>query len=152
MARFFFVARRTQSPLDFDLDLAKNTSEENPVYYVQYAHARICNIIRHASEQGVKIVESPELSPLDKDEELALIKKLLAYPEIVSKAAEYLEPHRLPNYLQELAAAFHRFYHHHRVVTEDKELTQARLGLIQGTQIVIANALALLGVSAPERM
>lgn len=152
VARFFFVARRTQSPLDFDMDLAKDTSEENPVYYVQYAHARICNIIKHAEERGVPFPKQANLKLLGKKEEINLIKKLLEFPDLVSKAAQHLEPHRLPNYLQELAATFHRFYHHHRVVTDDKELTNARLVLIKCTQIVLANALKLLGVSTPERM
>ena len=152
VARFFFVARRTQSPLDFDMDLAKNTSEENPVYYVQYAHARICNIIKHAEERDVLFPKQANLKLLGQKEEINLIKKLLEFPDLVSKAAQHLEPHRLPTFLQELAATFHRFYHHHRVVTDDKELTNARLVLIRCTQIVLANALKLLGVSAPERM
>lgn len=152
VARFFFVARRSQSPLDFDMDLAKNTSEENPVFYVQYAHARICNIIKHAEEQGFKLPDHANLNLLEQEEELALIKKLLEFPDIVSKAAKFLEPHRIPNYLQELAAAFHRFYHHQRVVTENKALTEARLVLIKCTRIVLANAFKLLGISAPERM
>ena len=134
VARFFFVARRSQSPLDFDMDLAKNTSEENPVFYVQYAHARICNIIKHAEEQGFKLPDHANLNLLEQEEELALIKKLLEFPDIVSKAAKFLEPHRIPNYLQELAAAFHRFYHHQRVVTENKALTGARLVLIKCTR------------------
>ncbi len=152
VARYFFVARRNQSPLDFDMDLAKNTTEENPVFYVQYAHARICNIIKHAEAQGVSLQAVAQLELLDKEEELELVKKFLEFPDVISKAAKYLEPHRLPNYLQELAAVFHRFYHHHKVVTEETELTQARLFLVQGARIVIANALRLLGVSAPERM
>ncbi len=152
VARFFFIARRTQSPLDFDMDLAKNTSEENPVFYVQYAHARICNIINKAVAQGISLPKQVNLSPLDKKEELLLIKKLIEFPQTVSKAAKYLEPHRIPTYLQELAATFHKFYHHHRVVTDDVELAQARLGLIKGVQIVLANAFKLLGISAPERM
>ena len=152
VARFFFVARRSQSPLDFDMDLAKNTSEENPVFYVQYAHARICNIIKHAEEQAFKMPEHANLNLLEQEEELALIRKLLEFPDIVSKAAKFLEPHRVPNYLQDLAATFHRFYHHHRVVTEDKALTEARLILIKCTKIVLANAFKLLGISAPERM
>lgn len=152
VARFFFVARRSQSPLDFDMDLAKNTSEENPVYYVQYAHARICNIIKHAEEQGIVLPKEANLDLLDKNEELDLIKKFLEYPDILAKVAGFLEPHRIPNYLQELAATFHRFYHHHRVVTEDRELTLARLLLVEGTRIVLANALGILGISAPERM
>ena len=152
VARFFFVARRSQSPLDFDIDLAKNTSEENPVFYVQYAHARICNIIKHAEERAFKMPDHANLNLLEQEEELALIKKLLEFPDIVSKAAKFLEPHRIPNYLQDLAATFHRFYHHHRVVTEDKALTEARLILIKCTKIVLANAFKLLGISAPERM
>ena len=119
---------------------------------MQYAHARICNIIKHAKEQGFKLPEQANLNLLEQEEELALIKKLLEFPDIISKAAKFLEPHRIPNYLQELAAAFHRFYHHHRVVTEDKELTEARLVLIKCTRIVLANAFRLLGISAPERM
>jgi arginyl-tRNA synthetase len=152
VARFFFVARRTQSPLDFDMDLAKDTSEENPVYYVQYAHARICNIIRHAGERGYALPEHADLTLLGKEEELALIKKLLSYPDVLLSSAQFLEPHRIPNYLQELAAAFHRFYHHHRVVSEDAALTDARLILVECTRIVLSNALALLGITAPERM
>ena len=152
VARYFFVARRNQSPLDFDLDLAKNTSEENPVYYVQYAHARICNIMRHAEEQGVTQVADADLSLLQEEEELNLIKKMLQFPDLVGKAATYLEPHRLPVFLQEFAAAFHKFYHHHRVVTDKLEQTRARLVLVKCTQLVLANGLKLLGLSAPERM
>lgn len=152
VARFFFVARRSQSPLDFDMDLAKNTSEENPVYYVQYAYARSCNIIKHAEKQGIMLPQAANLDLLDKNEEMDLIKKFLEYPDVLARTAGFLEPHRIPNYLQELAAVFHRYFHHHRVVTEDHELTKARLLLIEGTRIVLANALDLLGISAPERM
>ncbi len=152
VARFFFSERRNQTPLDFDLDLAKNTSEENPVYYVQYAHARICNIIKYAEEQGIAQSAKVNLSLLVETEEISLIKKLLEYPEVISMAAKLLEAHRIPNYLQELAAVFHRFYHHHRVVTEDKDLTRARLTLIECTRIVLANALHILGITTPERM
>ncbi|MFQ5677160.1 MAG: arginine--tRNA ligase, partial [bacterium] len=152
VARFFFVARRSQSQLDFDMDLAKNTSEENPVYYVQYAHARICNIMRHAEEQGYTLPDRADLTVLTTEEESTLIKKLSQFPDVVSQAAKFLEPHRIPNYLKELAADFHRFYHHHRVVTENKALTEARLILIQCARIVLANGFRLLGISAPERM
>ncbi|MFQ5752252.1 MAG: arginine--tRNA ligase [bacterium] len=152
VARFFFLGRRSQTPLDFDMDLAKNTSEENPVFYVQYAHARICNILKYAEEQGVVRSERANLNLLKEAEEISLIKKLLEFPEVVSMAAQFLEPHRLPHYLRELAATFHRFYHHHRVVTENKELTQARLTLIECTHIVLANALHLLGITAPAQM
>ncbi|MFQ5865972.1 MAG: arginine--tRNA ligase [bacterium] len=152
VARFFFLTRRSQGPLDFDIALAKDTSEENPVYYVQYAHARVCNILKYAEEQGVRFSEQADLELLNQTEEINLIKKLIEFPEVVSKAAKFLEPHRLPNYLKELAAAFHRFYHHHRVVTENKQLTQARLILVECTRIVLANALHILGITAPERM
>ncbi len=153
VARYFFLARRTQSPLDFDMDLAKNTSEENPVYYVQYAHARICNILKHADEHGRKIpADHADLSLLQEDEEMLLIKKLLDFPNVVSGAAKFMEPHRLPNYLQELAAVFHRFYHHCKVVSSDENLTGARLFLVDCARIVFLNALTLMGIHAPERM
>lgn len=152
VARFFFAERRTQSPLDFDLDLAKNTSEENPVYYVQYAHARICNILKFAREQGQPFSQQADLNLLQEAEEMTLIKKLLEYPDVIAKAARFLEPHRVPAYLQELAATFHRFYHHHQVVSNNSELTKARLLLVEATRIVLANGLSILGISAPERM
>ncbi len=151
-ARYFFLDRRISQPLDFDIDLAKKQSDENPVYYVQYAHARICNIIRYAEEQGVRIESAPDLSPLQHPSEMALIKKLLDYPDIIAKAAESIEPHRIPNYLHEMATAFHRFYHDNRVVTEDNELTQARLKLCQAARQVLQNGLALLSISAPKTM
>ncbi|MFQ6115984.1 MAG: DALR anticodon-binding domain-containing protein, partial [bacterium] len=152
VARFFFLTRRNDNPLEFDMDLAIDTSEENPVFYVQYAHARVCNILKYAEDQGVALSGRADLKLLNQVEEINLIKKLIEFPEVVSKAAKFLEPHRLPNYLKELAAVFHRFYHHHRVVTEDKALTQARLILVECTRIVLANALSLLGITAPERM
>ena len=153
VARYFFLARRTQSPLDFDMDLAKNTSEENPVYYVQYAHARICNILKHADEKGKKVQAAHvDLSLLQEEEEMLLIKKLLDFPNVVSGAAKFMEPHRLPNYLQELAAVFHRFYHHCKVVSNDDSLTGARLFLVDCARIVFANALTLMGIHAPKRM
>jgi arginyl-tRNA synthetase len=152
VARFFFVARRTQSPLDFDMDLAKDTTEDNPVFYVQYAHARICNIIKHANEQDIHLPETADYDLLHEEEEMALTKRLLQFPDVISNSAKYLEPHRIPNYLQELAATFHRFYHHHKVVSEDNALTSARLVLVECTRIVLANGLKLLGISAPERM
>ncbi len=151
-ARFFFVNRKCSSHLDFDIDLAKKQTDENPVYYVQYAHARIFNIIKFAEEQGLALDESANLRLLDNDEEKQLIRKLLQYPEIISKAAEFWEPHRLTNYLQELAAIFHHFYQKHRVVSEDVPLSKARLFLCKATQIVFANGLEILGISAPERM
>lgn len=152
VSRFFFVDRRISTPLDFDIDLAKKESDENPVYYVQYAHARICSILRFATEQGVVIPDTADMSVLDADEEMGVIKKLLEFPEVVSKAAKFLEPHRLTLYLRDVATVFHRFYHNHRVVTDDHKLTAARLILTKATKLVLANGFKLLGISAPERM
>jgi len=151
-ARFFFVNRKSSSHLDFDIDLAKKKSDENPVYYVQYAYARICNIIKFAAEQGLFLDGSIDFNLLIKDEEKQLIKELLKYPEVISGAAKSWEPHRLTTYLQELAATFHRFYHFHRVVSEDEALSKARLILTKATQIVFENGLKILDISAPEYM
>lgn len=150
-ARYFFLMRRMEAHLDFDLDLAKKHSDENPVYYVQYAHARICSILQHAQEKEVKR-ERGDLTLLKESEEIALIKFLLEFPDLVQGAADSREPHRIPTYLQELAGIFHNFYHKHRVVTEDANLSNARLDLCQAVKIVLANGLGLLGVSAPEKM
>jgi len=155
-ARFFFLMRKLDSPLDFDLDLAKKQTDENPVYYVQYAHARICSIVSYAQTQ-VGSLSSREtggydLSKLAAAEEISLIKKLAEFPEVISKAVQFLEPNRMTSYLMELAATFHKFYHEHRVVSDDLALTSARLQLVEATKIVLANALRLLNISAPEKM
>ncbi|WDT81480.1 MAG: DALR anticodon-binding domain-containing protein [Candidatus Manganitrophus sp.] len=150
--------RRSDTSLDFDLDLAKKASTENPVYYVQYAHARVCSILRVATERGLNVEEEiqnaklADLTVLDLPEEQALIKQLSNYPDLLQSAAEVLEPHRLTFYLQELAGMLHRYYFDHRVVTEDLPRTRARLVLMAAVQIVLRNALAILGVRAPERM
>ncbi|MCG3158286.1 MAG: Arginine--tRNA ligase [bacterium] len=151
-ARFFFLMRTLDSPMDFDLDLAKKQTDENPVYYVQYAHARVCNILAYAAEQGHALSRGGEVSRLRAPEEIAVLRKLSEFPEAVSKAARFLEPHRVTNFLQEMAATFHHFYQKHRVVSPEADLTQARLQLVEGARIVLANALRLLNVSAPERM
>jgi arginyl-tRNA synthetase len=153
-ARYFFLMRSTNAHLDFDLDLAKAQNDENPAYYVQYAHARICSVMRYAGEHGVGLPEDPEsaVTGLIEKEELALLKELLLFPQMIQGAARAREPHRIPTYLAKLAESFHRFYHVHRVVTEDRERSQGRLVLCQGVRRVLANGLALLGVSAPERM
>ena len=152
--RFFFLMRRSDSQLDFDLELAKRQSSDNPVYYVQYAHARVCSINRTAAEQGVVLPASgkADLSCLILAEELALAKHLARYPETVVGAAQTCEPHRIVYYLQELAAQFHSYYNRQRVLVEDAQITRARLYLVNGVRIVLANALNLLGVDAPERM
>lgn len=153
-ARYNFLMRRSNSHLDFDLEIAKAQSSENPVYYVQYAHARICSIMRNAVEQGYRIPAYGDirLDLLTTAEERELIKIIDTFPEIVEGSARTLEPHRIPYYINDLASVFHSFYNKHKVVSDNAELTTARLFLIKNTGAVIRNALRLLGVSAPERM
>jgi arginyl-tRNA synthetase len=153
-ARYNFLMRRSDSHLDFDLELAKKQSNENPVYYVQYAHARICSIVRNAGEKGYTIpaYEEVDLRCLKLPEEVNLIKTIIRFPEVVEGAAIALEPHRLTFYLNDLAALFHSYYNKHRVLSDDESLSRARLFLIKTILTVVRNALRLLGVSAPERM
>jgi arginyl-tRNA synthetase len=152
--RFFFLMRSSDSHLDFDLDLAKKESPENPVYYIQYAHARICSVFRTAEEQGIPMPDlgSVDLTLLKEEEEFTLIKKILSYPACVGKSALSLEIHRIAFYLQELVSIFHSYYKQHRIVTENKELSQARLLLLDCLRNVIASGLGILGVSAPKKM
>jgi arginyl-tRNA synthetase len=153
-ARFTFLTRRHDTPLEFDLALATRQSSDNPVYYVQYAHARIRSIARQAVEQGIAVPawEAIDTSPLTEGEEQSLIKRLLDYPEMVRGAARAHEPHRVAFWLRELAGAFHPYYKNHRVIQDDRRLTLARLALCAGVGGVIANGLDLLGVGAPETM
>jgi arginyl-tRNA synthetase len=139
--------------MNFDLDLAKKQSDENPVYYLQYAHARICSILRYAEELGVKdLAAEADLALLTAAEEMALVKAVLSFPEVLESCAMTHEPHRLAEYLQALAGTFHSFYGVHRVVGDDARVSAARLALVKSVQIVIRNGLSVLGVSAPERM
>ena len=153
-ARFTFLTRRHDSPLEFDLAVATRQSNENPVYYVQYAHARIRSIARQLAEQGIEVPawEAIDLTPLRQAEELALIKRLLQYPEIVRGAARALEPHRVAYWLSELAGAFHPYYKNHRIIQDDHALLLARYALCAAVGQVIRNGLDLLGVRAPESM
>ena len=153
-ARYNFMMRRSDSHLDFDLDLAKKQSNENPVYYVQYAHARICSILRIAEERGYALpcYEEVDLKSLTLPEEIALVKAISAFPEVVEGAAKTLEPHRLTFYLNDLAGQFHSYYNRNKVMTEDRVQSTARLFLVKSIRTVFANALDLLGVSAPEKM
>jgi arginyl-tRNA synthetase len=156
-ARFLFLLRHYESPLDFDLELAKKQSNDNPVYYVQYVHARISNILRKAEERGYKDIDWHDdfSSILTLPEEIHLIKLMARYPEVVARSASLMEPHRIPFYMKELAAAFHAYYHDrnkHKVVSDDAKLSAARLYLVSAMRITISNGLALMGVSAPERM
>ena len=154
VARFFFLMRRLESHLDFDMDAAVEQSEENPVYYVQYAHARICSILRHADEKKIASGDplQADLSLLRTAEELELIKKITRLPETIQNAARELQPHRMTVFLREVATSFHQFYHKRRVVTDSLPLTGARLALVKATQIVLGNGLKLIGVNAPTRM
>lgn len=148
-SRFFFLMRRTSSHLDFDLGVAKKETPENPVYYVQYAFARISSILRNAP---IKINPKTDLSVLKEEEELTMIKKLLQFSSVLYTCYITLDPYMLTVYLQELAESFHRFYDRHRVLGDSDTLTQARLNLIDGVRIMLGAGLELLGVSSPEKM
>ena len=150
-ARFFFLMRSYETTLDFDLELAKKKSNENPVFYVQYVHARIASILRKAAETGI-VAEARHLGLLEEPEEIALMKQMARFPETLALSGENLEPHRIPFYLMELAAAFHAYYNRHKVLGDDAVLSSARLVLIRAVQQVIRNGLVLLGISAPEEM
>ncbi len=154
-ARYFFIMRSLDTQLDFDLDLATSHSNENPVYYIQYAHARIYSIYKQAKDAGVDLDidwNTVKWDSLQDEQELALIKKMAAFPEEVQKAAVERAPHRIAHYVYELAGLFHTFYNHCRIIQEDKDLEKARLALVTAVRITIANSLSILGVSAPEKM
>jgi arginyl-tRNA synthetase len=153
VVRYFFVMRSITSHLNFDINLAKSQSDENPVYYLQYAHARIASILRNATADGIAIGrDEAALGLLNTPEELELIKSLLLLPEVVESCAVTYEPHRLAEYLHDVAGLFHRFYHHHRVLGDEPRLTAARLGLCEAARVVLKNGLAVFGISAPEQM
>ncbi|MCB1776492.1 MAG: arginine--tRNA ligase [Candidatus Competibacteraceae bacterium] len=154
-ARFFYVMRKSEQHLDFDLDLAKSQSRDNPVYYIQYAHARVCSVLKQLREKGLSRDEQrgqAHLTRLTEPHEEGLLIALTRYPEVVEMAALNHEPHQLAHYLRELANAFHTYYNEHRVLVDDDALRDARLNLSLATRQVIKNGLALLGVSAPEVM
>ena len=154
-ARYFFIMRSLDTQLDFDLDLAKSHSNENPVYYIQYAHARIYSIYRQAKEAGANLSmdwSDVKWDTLTNEYELELIKKMAAFPEEVQRAARERAPHRIAHFVHELAGMVHTFYNHCRIIQEDKDLEKARLALVTAVRITIANSLAILGVSAPEKM
>ena len=152
VVRYFFIMRGVNSHLNFDLDLATDQSDKNPVYYLQYAHARICNIIKHGDSMG--ILKNSECNPslLNHPSEIALLKQLEKFPEIVYNAHLSLEPHNIANFLHEIANRFHKYYADCRIISEDEELTNARLTLSTATKTVIGNGLKLLGITAPEKM
>ncbi|MEJ2049066.1 MAG: arginine--tRNA ligase [Calditrichota bacterium] len=152
VTRWFFLMRSMESHLNFDLGLAKTQSDENPVYYNQYAHARICSILRNAEEKKVKYTNRDTLYRLTDTSEYQLIKKLMEFPNLVHRCTEEYTPHQLTQYLSEVSTAFHKFYTECWVLTEDNELSQARLALCLATRTVLANGFKILGVTAPEKM
>jgi arginyl-tRNA synthetase len=152
-ARYFFLMRKGDAQFVFDIDLATRQTEENPVYYVQYAHTRMAGIFRTAALEPTRVTgQDVDLSCLGESDEQELMKRLAEYPKVVEKSAETLEPHRIIGYLEDVARLVNGWYHRHRVLGEDDALMQARLGLARAAQIVLANGLTLLGISAPERM
>jgi len=153
-ARFMFLTRRPDSHLEFDLDIVKKESSENPVYYVEYAHARIASIFRQAESRGIPVpdINHVDLSLLSLPEEIKIIKTLVSYPDLIEGCTRTFEPHRITFYLQDLASLFHNYYFHHRILTDNKGLTEARLMLVTGVKNVLKNALAIIGIKAPERM
>ncbi len=154
-ARFFYVMRRCEQHMDFDLDLAKSQSADNPVYYVQYAHARVCSVLRQGAEKGIALEPSPgatHLELLAEDHEQTLLKDLARYPEVVETAALGEEPHQIAAYLRELANGLHTYYNAHQFLVADEALRDARIKLILAVRVVLQNGLGLLGVSAPETM
>ena len=150
--RYFFVMRGMNSHLNFDLDLAADQSEKNPVYYLQYAHARICNIIKRYEAQENPKLTSYDLSLLKHQSEFRLLKKLEQFPQIIENSRTALEPQTIATYLYDTANSFHKFYSDCRVITEDLDLTQSRIALIKGVKIILSNGLSILGITAPERM
>jgi arginyl-tRNA synthetase len=153
--RYFLIARKSDSQLVFDIDLARSQSNDNPVYYIQYAHARVCSVLRQAGEKGFSVdLERglQQLARLDSEHEQILLTELAKYPEVVESAAANLEPHLLAGWLRELANAFHTYYNAHQFLVDDADLRHARLALSVATRQVLKNGLNLLGLGAPESM
>ncbi|MGH8668116.1 MAG: DALR anticodon-binding domain-containing protein, partial [Burkholderiales bacterium] len=150
--RFFLVSRKAESEFVFDVDLARQKSDENPVYYVQYAHARVCSVFAQAAGAEHLQFQALDFSPLKSDRELSLARKLEEFPEVLADAARELAPHALAFYLREVAAEFHSYYNAERILVDDEALRTARLALCAAVRQTLANGLSLLGVSAPEKM
>ncbi len=152
VVRYFFIMRGMNTHLNFDLELAQDQSDKNPVYYLQYAHARICNIIRHGEQRGISFKDDYDPALLKHTSEIDLIKILAQFPDIMETVLESLEPRVIANYLQSLATAFHKFYTECHVITDDIELSQARIAFVIATKNILAEGLKILGIAAPERM
>ncbi|MFC1760432.1 arginine--tRNA ligase, partial [Candidatus Neomarinimicrobiota bacterium] len=152
VVRYFFIMRGMNTHLNFDIELAQDQSDNNPVYYLQYAHARICNIIRHGEQQGIIFKKDFDSSLLVQDAEIELLKQLNQFPDIMASALESLEPRTIANYLQSLATSFHKFYTICHVITDNHELSLARLALVSAVKNILYKGLEILGISSPERM
>ncbi len=152
VTRFFFLMRAPGTHLEFDIAQAKDASDKNPVYYLQYANARVQSILRKADEVLTDLPSTPDLTKLEHEAEMALIKILLDFPEVVQRSAEAMEPHRIITYLNDVAATFTHFYHHCRIIGESNDMAAARIGLLKATSAVLVNGLTILGISAPDRM
>ena len=150
--RYFFVMRSMNSHLDFDLDIAKDQSEKNPVFYLQYAYARICNIIKQENKENLDRNKPYDPTLLEHENELIMLKHMVRFPEFIDVAYENLEPQYIANYLQQLASFFHKFYSHCKVITDDADLTAARIELIKAVKVILSNGFNILGISSPERM
>ncbi len=152
-ARFFYILRKSEQHMDFDLDLAKSKTNENPVFYIQYAHARICSVFRQANEKGFESnLEEANLSLLTEEVEKNILRELSRYKSVIESAAIQYEPHQLAYYLRDLATQFHSYYNACTFILEDHDLTQARLSLIHAAKQILRNGLSILGVGAPESM
>jgi arginyl-tRNA synthetase len=152
-ARFFYILRKSEQHMDFDLDLAKSKTNENPVFYIQYAYARICSVFRQVNEKGLKLnLAEANLSLLTEDIEKNILRELSRYKSVIESAAIQYEPHQLAYYLRDLATQFHSYYNACTFILDDQNLTQARLSLIHATRQILLNGLSILGVDAPESM
>jgi len=152
-ARFFYILRKSEQHMDFDLDLAKSKTNENPVFYIQYAHARICSVFRQANEKGFESnLKEANLSLLTEEVEKNILRELSRYKSVIESAAIQYEPHQLAYYLRDLATQFHSYYNACTFILEDQDLTQARLSLIHAAKQILRNGLSILGVGAPESM
>ncbi|MCD8804154.1 arginine--tRNA ligase [Staphylococcus warneri] len=151
-ARYFLTMRSPDTHFDFDMELAKEQSQDNPVYYAQYGHARICSILKQAKEQGIEISTDVDFSKITNDKAIELLKKVAEFEPTIESAADSRAPHRMTNYIQDLASHFHKFYNAEKVLTDDIEKTKAHIALVEAVRITLNNALALVGVSAPETM
>lgn len=151
-ARYFLTMRSPDSHFDFDMELAKEQSQDNPVYYAQYAHARICSILKQAQAQGIELSTDSDFKSITNDKAIDLLKKVAEFESIIENAAEHRAAHRITNYIQDLAAHFHKFYNAEKVLTDDPEKTKAHVAMIEAVRITLRNALAMVGVNAPESM